>query len=510
MKEIIINGESLTLEQLVLVSVEQALVVIDPTALCQVQKARDYVERLVLDKQSVYGVTTGFGHLCHITISESDIDQLQINLIRSHATGVGQPFDKVSTRAILLLRANTLLKGHSGVRIEVIQLLVDLLNNHIHPVIPQKGSLGASGDLAPLSHLALTLVGEGTCEFSGQIVDSKTALVAANLKPLTLKAKEGLALINGTQVLTAVGALTVYYARQLVVLADLIGALSFEALGGLMDALDPKIHQVRGQSGQIASAEVISIFLAQSENVSHDKSIKVQDPYSLRCMPVIHGASKDAIDYVYSKVNLELNAVTDNPLIFVIEDQVLSGGNFHGQPMALVFDFLAIALAELANASERRIERLVNPALSDHPAFLVKQPGLNSGFMIMQYTAAALVSENKILAHPASVDSIPSSGNQEDHVSMGTIAARKAMEILDNVQHVLAIEWLSAAQAMDLKVQKRMGDGTKIAYDLLRKHIAMVDQDRYMQPDILKAVQLIKDQTLYKSIKRHLRIAKGG
>ncbi len=500
METIKIDGQNLTLEQIIAVSRYDAQVIIDPSTHLRIQKSRDYVDRLVSERKVVYGITTGFGKFSNIVISDDQIEQLQTNLIRSHACGVGNYLSDDVVLATMLLRINALVKGLSGIRLSVLQLMADCINHKIIPLIPEKGSLGSSGDLAPLSHMVLTLLGEGECMYQGRKMISQEALMLCGLTPITLKAKEGLALINGTQVLTAIGALACYDAIQLLKMADISSAMTFEALRGVYDVFDPKVHIARNHQGQMLAACNYLRILEGSRLMTKQGELKLQDSYSLRCLPQIHGASKDAVNYVLDKVNKEINAATDNPLIFTEEDQVISCGNFHGQPMALAFDFLGIAMAEIANASERRIERLVNPSLSELPAFLTHYGGVNSGFMIMQYTAAALVSENKVLAHPASVDSIPSSGNQEDHVSMGTIAARKAYEIIKNARHVIAIEWLCAAQGVDFGHPEYLGKGTKIAHDLLRDHVTALDHDRVMYPDIEKAVQLIIDGDVIRQV----------
>ncbi len=396
------------------------------------------------------------------------------------------------------MRINNLAKGYSGARLVTVQTMIEMLNKRVHPIVPEKGSLGASGDLAPLSHMVLPMIGLGQAEYMGQVMTGKEAMEKAGIPVIELTAKEGLALINGTQVMTAVGALTLYDALNIVKAADIAAALSFEAQNGVVDALDYRLHEIRPHKGQIETAKILSELLAGSKMTTRQGEIRVQDAYSLRCVPQVHGASKDAISYVKEKVETEMNSVTDNPIIFPETKEGISGGNFHGQPMALAFDFLGIALAELANISERRIERLVNPALSGLPAFLVDHGGLNSGYMIVQYSAAALVSENKILAHPASVDSIPSSANQEDHVSMGTIAARKAKEIMENVRRVLATEILCACQGIDLRGNKGLGAGTKIVYREVRKLIPMLKKDRPLYEDINKCEELIINGTITK------------
>lgn len=492
MKTIIVDGNNLTLEQLIQVAREGYTVQISEEASQKVKLSRAYVEKLVKEEQVVYGITTGFGKFSNIVISNGQVEQLQESLIRSHACGVGKHFSEEIVRAIMLLRLNALVKGYSGIRLETLQVLVDMLNKQVHPAIPEKGSLGSSGDLAPLSHMVLVMLGEGEAYYKGQLISGKQAMKDANINTIHLTSKEGLALINGTQVLTAVGAITTYDAIHLMKTADISAALTFEALKGIMDVFDEKVHQVRNHTGQMICSKNLARILEGSGLTTKQGEVKLQDSYSLRCLPQIHGASKDAIEYVYDKVNKEINAATDNPLIFPEDEQVISCGNFHGQPMALAFDFLGIALAEIANSAERRIERLVNPSLSELPAFLTEKGGVNSGFMIMQYTAAALVSENKVLAHPASVDSIPSSGNQEDHVSMGTIAARKAHEILYNTRRVIAIELMTAAQGIEFSNPEKLGKGTKEAYQLIREHIAKLEEDRIMYVDIEKSVELVE------------------
>ena len=500
MKTITIDGNSLTIQELIQVAREGYSVKISEAAIEKVLSSRAYVEKLVKDEKVVYGITTGFGKFSNIVISNGQVEELQQNLIRSHACGVGKHFSEEIVRGIMLLRLNALVKGYSGIRLETLQVLTDMLNKCVHPAIPEKGSLGSSGDLAPLSHMVLVMIGEGQAYYQGKLTTGQAAMSEAKIPTVHLTSKEGLALINGTQVLTAVGAITTYDAIHLMKLADISAALTFEALKGIMDVFDEKVHEVRNHTGQIACAKNIARILSGSGLTTKQGEVKLQDSYSLRCLPQIHGASKDAIDYVLDKVNREINAATDNPLIFPEEDQVISCGNFHGQPMALAFDFLGIALAEIANSSERRIERLVNPSLSELPAFLSEKGGVNSGFMIMQYTAAALVSENKILAHPASVDSIPSSGNQEDHVSMGTIAARKAYEILYNTKCVIAIELITAAQGIDFSDSEKLGKGTKEAYKIIREQIKKLEEDRIMYVDIEKSMGLIESNAILNAV----------
>ncbi|WP_408646598.1 histidine ammonia-lyase [Vallitalea okinawensis] len=504
LKTIYMDGNSLTLEDVIKVARNGIQVDLTDEAIQKVNKAREYVDKIVEEERVVYGITTGFGKFANVVISKDEVKQLQVSLIKSHACGVGQHFGEEVVRAVMLLRANTLAKGNSGIRLETLKTLISMLNKGVHPAIPEKGSLGASGDLAPLSHMVLVMFGEGEAYYEGQLMSGKEAMEKAGIQTIELMAKEGLALINGTQVLTAVGALTTYDAINLAKLADISSALSFEALNGITDALDHKVHEARGHVGQINCAKNLLQILEGSHLTTHQGDIRVQDAYTLRCLPQIHGASKDAINYVRDKVSIEINAVTDNPLIFSDDDQVISGGNFHGQPMALAFDFLGIAIAELANSCERRIERLVNPALSGLPAFLTEKGGLNSGFMIAQYSAASLVSENKVLAHPASVDSIPSSANQEDHVSMGTIAARKAKDILYNTSRVIAIELMASAQALEFSDPTNLGEGTKVAYELVRQEVAKLEEDRIMYVDINKCAELVDQNTIVKAVEEKI------
>ncbi|MCT4605104.1 MAG: histidine ammonia-lyase [Marinisporobacter sp.] len=501
MNRVLIDGNKLTLQEVVNVSRKNFSVALTDEALEKVKKSRAFVDKLVEEEKVVYGITTGFGKFSDVVISKDEAKELQRNLIISHACGVGKHFPEDVVRAVMLLRANALAKGFSGIQPKTLNTLIEMINKGVHPAIPEKGSLGASGDLAPLAHMVLVLIGEGEAYYKGVLMSGKEAMEKAGIEPVALTSKEGLALINGTQVLTAVGALTTYDAKKLCKLADISASLTMEALNGITDPYTERVQQVRPHPGQIIAGKNFLRILEDSERTTKQGEIRVQDAYTLRCLPQIHGASKDAVKYVLDKVNIEINAATDNPLIFEDEEKAISGGNFHGQPMALAFDFLGIAIAELANVSERRIERLVNPQLSGLPAFLTEHGGLHSGFMIAQYAAAALVSENKVLAHPASVDSIPSSANQEDHVSMGTIAARKAREIYYNASRVIAIELLAAAQAIDFeKANKKLGKGTKVVYDKIRNVIKTLHEDRIMCQDINKAADLIDDESILEAV----------
>ena len=500
-----IEKKEILLEDFINVTRKGYKVMISEDTYKGVEKARELVERYVADQKVCYGITTGFGKFSDQVISEDETEALQKNLIMSHSCGVGNPLSIEYVRGIMLLRVVNLCKGHSGVRRITLDTLVEMINKNVTPYIPEKGSLGASGDLAPLSHMVLVMLGLGKAYYKDELLSGKEAMDKANIKILeSLSSKEGLALINGTQVMTSIGAHVTYDALNLMKHLDLAGALSIEALNGIICAFDKKVHKVRPHAGQITTAENIRKILKGSKCITKQGELRTQDPYSLRCIPQIHGASKDAFNFIKTKIEIEMNAVTDNPIIFVEEDEVISGGNFHGQPMALPFDFLGIALSEMANISERRIERLVNPQLNNGlPAFLVENGGVNSGFMIVQYSAASLVSENKVLAHPASVDSIPSSANQEDHVSMGTIAARKAGEILGNARKVIAMEILCACQAIDLKKSDAsLGVMTKEAYKIIRENVKYYNEDRVMYPDIDTVEEIIKNNLIIDSLEK--------
>ncbi|MBU3172551.1 histidine ammonia-lyase [Clostridium estertheticum] len=507
MKEIFLTGNDLTLEEMVSIARRGCKVSIKESALERVKKSRAIIDDIVKNEKAVYGVTTGFGEFCNVSISKEDCRMLQRNLICSHACGYGPRFSNDVVRAIMLLRANALSKGFSGIRPNTLQTLVEMINKGVYPIIPEKGSLGASGDLAPLAHMVLPMIGEGEAEYKGEILPGSIAMERAGITIIELDAKEGLALINGTQVLTATGALATYDAIKLLKTSDIAAALSMEALRGITDAFDPRIHVLRPHPGQLATARNILKLVEGSTYVTRQGEIRVQDAYSLRCIPQIHGASKDAINYVKAQVEMEINSVTDNPIV-TEEGDVISGGNFHGEPMALSFDFLGIGSAEIASVSERRLERLINPQLNDLPAFLAKHGGLNSGFMITQYAAAALVSENKILAHPASVDSIPSSANQEDLVSMGTIAARKARDIVDNATRVVSTEILAACQAIDFRKGAgfKLGMATQEAYNLVRKSVDFIEYDIVMYKDLDRVTELVKSGKLLEAVEKIVEI----
>ncbi|MQL52289.1 histidine ammonia-lyase [Desulfofundulus thermobenzoicus] len=499
-EKVSLDGESLDIEQVVRVARQHAPVFLEPAARLSMEKSRRMVQQIVAEKQVVYGITTGFGKFSNVVISPAQTEQLQKNLVMSHAVGTGEPFDREIVRAVMLLRANTLAKGYSGVRPLVVEHLLQLLNRGVHPVVPEQGSVGASGDLAPLAHVALVLLGLGEAEYRGKRISGAKALAVAGLPPLTLQAKEGLALINGTQLMGAIGCLAVYDAELMAKTASIAAALAVEALDGLVIAFDPRVQRVRPHAGQVRCAAHLRQLLAGGEIASRSAGPRVQDAYTLRCTPQVHGATLDAIDYVRGVLEIEINSATDNPLLFPEEVEVISGGNFHGQPLALALDFLGMAVAELGSVAERRVARLLDPATSGLPAFLTNHGGLHSGLMLTQYTAASLVSENKVLASPACVDSIPTSANQEDHVSMGPIAARKARRIIHNVQQILAIQLLCAAQAIDLGPRRNMGRGTARAYEVIRAEIPFLDRDRVLYPDLQKALALVQGGHLLRAV----------
>ncbi len=501
MKEIVLNGKDLTLESLIRITRNGAQVCASLEAMEDVKKSRALVEELVAGGRPMYGINTGFGRFSEVAIPEEDINLLQIKLILADAAGVGAPLPTDVVRGMLVMRANSLLNGFSGVRPVVINTILDMLNRGVHPVVPEKGSVGSSGDLCPLAHMVLPMIGLGEAEYNGVVMEGAEAMAKAKIPLIELKAKEGLALINGTQCMTSVAAHALADAITLKKTADIVGALTVESLRGIKNAYDPRIQDVRRHLGQKEAAENMLRLLEGSEYVTTQGELRMQDSYSLRCIPQIHGASRLAIDYVASVVENEINAVTDNPIVLVDTGDVFSGGNFHGQPVAIAADTLGIALSELGNISERRIAKLIDPALNHGlPAFLVKHGGINCGFMIPQYAAAALVSENKVLAHPASVDSIPTSAGQEDHVSMGTIGARKAAQILENVRMVLGIELMCAAQALDLQEKRKLGAGTEAAYKVIRGAVEFMEEDRVFYKDQKLAAELIADGTLVKAV----------
>ena len=481
---IVLTGEDLSPADVWEVAVEGASAALADSARGQMRAARTLVEEV--RGEHTYGVNTGFGRFVSAHIPEELTEELQLRLLRSHACGVGEPYPDDVVRAAMLLRANALAKGFSGARIETVELLLECLVRGVLPWVPARGSVGASGDLAPLAHLALPLVGEGQAIVDGELMNGAAALRAVGLEPIRLQSKEGLSLINGTQFMAAMAALGVVRAKRLAATADLACALSLEALQGSRTSFLPAVHRARPLKGQGESADNVWRLLDGSAIIeSHRWCDKVQDAYALRCAPQVHGASRDLLDYVEATVTVELNAATDNPLVLVAEGQIVSAGNFHGQPLAFALDVLAMAVAELANISERRVERLVNPSLSDGlPPFLIEEGGLNSGFMIPQYVAAALVSENKVLAHPASVDSIPTSAGQEDHVSMGNAAGLKALRVLDNVERALAIELLAGTQAIEFLAPLQPGAGVRAVHDVVRSLSPRLTEDRSLSTDI--------------------------
>lgn len=512
MNKVVLTGNDLTLEELVAIARDHAVVEIDPKTIENVKKSRAIVDDIVNNERVVYGVTTGFGSLCKVSIPKDDCTQLQENLIRTHSCGFGNPLGEDEVRAIMAIRINSLVKGVSGIRLETVNTLLAMLNNGVVPMIPEKGSLGASGDLAPLAHMVLPMLGLGRAYYKGELMTGKEAMEKAGVPVIALQAKEGLALINGTTVLTAIGALVTYDAINLLKMADIAGALSLEAHRGIIDAFYDKLHTIRPHKGCLATAKNMRGLVEGSNMITHTAEIRVQDSYTLRCMPQIHGANKDSIAYVKEKVEIEINAATDNPII-TPDGDVISGGNFHGEPMAQPFDFLGIAAAEIGNVSERRVEKLVNHQLNDFPSFLVKHPGLNSGFMITQYACAALASENKVLAHPASVDSITSCENQEDFVSMGTIAARKAREILKNSTRIVATEIMAACQAIDFRKDENaefvLGEGTQVAYDTFREFVNEIELDKEIEiyDELEKATEVVTSGKLLKAVEEKVDLA---
>jgi histidine ammonia-lyase len=496
MAPLTLNGQPLTLSEIESVAAERRSVALASEAIARVAKSRQVIKSILETGQTVYGVNTGFGKLADVRIPADRLAQLQTNLVRSHACGLGEPLSEAESRAMLLLRANVLAKGHSGVRPELVRLLVAMLNAGLHPIIPAKGSVGASGDLAPLAHLALVVIGEGEAIYDGVRQSGAQALAVAGLAPLQLAAKEGLALLNGTQAMTGVGALTVVRATRLAQIADLAGAMSLEALMGTPVAFDGRIHQARPHAGQMASAANLTAILEGSQiresHRSHSVDPRVQDAYCLRCMPQVHGAVRGVLAHVTQILETESGSATDNPLVFPegksgrgTGAEVLSGGNFHGAPLSYAFDYAAIALTDLASISERRIDRLVNPDINEGlPAFLCADAGLSSGYMIAHVTAAALLNECKVLAHPSSTDSVPTSGGKEDHVSMGMTGALKLRQIVENLEHILAIEMMCAAQGLDYRQPLQPGPAVARAHARIRAVVPHLDEDRVPAPDI--------------------------
>jgi histidine ammonia-lyase len=517
-EKLLIDGKSLTLDQIEYFLHNNPDIIISKDSIGRIKKSRALVEKWVDSGESIYGVTTGFGEFSNVRISKENIQQLQKNLILSHAVGCGDSLPPFIVKIMMLLRLNALARGYSGVRLETLELLIKMMKHNIIPVVPSQGSVGSSGDLVQLSHLVLAMIGRGRVQLiknllddnasRAKIIPSKTGLRKFGLQPVTLEAKEGLALINGTQMMTSFAAFIAIRAKKLIKLADTSASLTHEALRATDKAYDARIHKLRPFPGQMTTAKnILSLIKGSEIRKSHlTNDIRVQDAYSIRCVPQIHGASRDAIDYVCSRVNIEINSVNDNPIIFPETSEHIEGGNFHGQSMALAMDFMCIALSELANVSERRIERMVNGALSGLPRFLTNNGGLNSGLMIVQYTAASLVSENKVLSHPASVDSIPTSANQEDHNSMGSIAAQKCYRIMHNLENVLAIEFLTSAQAIEFLKPKKPGKGTSAAYTAIRKVIKPLDGDRLLYDDVKKVAELIQNDILLGAVENEVRL----
>ena len=490
-----LRGQPLTLDQIVAVAHGLEQVTLAAEARARMAASRAVVEKIVEENRTVYGVNTGFGKLSDVRIDREQLGELQLNLVRSHSCGIGKPLSEAEARAMLLLRANVLAAGFSGARPRIVDTLVAMLANGVTPVIPEKGSVGASGDLAPLGHLALAAIGEGEVFFEGERVPSADALKRAGIEPLQLQVKEGLTLLNGTQAMGAVGALALHRAERVARLADVAGAMSLEALKGTPVAFDERIHSARPHVGQVEVAGHLRALLEGSEiRESHlENDPRVQDAYSLRCMPQVHGVVRDALRHARSVVEIESGSATDNPLVFAETGEVLSGGNFHGAPLALAFDYAAIALTDLMSITERRIDRLVNPDANENlPPFLTRQPGTSSGFMMLQVSAVALLSEAKILAHPASVDNVPTDGGKEDHVSMGMTAAVKFRAIVDNAELATAIELITAAQALEFRAPLSPGRGVKAAYEIVRKHVPPAWSDRPMSSDIEKIARAIR------------------
>jgi len=502
---VFIDGHNLNfevLDQVSYASPGEYLVSLTDDSLVKMNQARQFVFDIVAAGRPVYGINTGFGALANKHIQQNDLEKLQLNLIRSHCTGVGRPLSKEIVRAMMLIRINCLAAGHSGVNPEIVSLILDFLNHHITPVIPEKGSVGASGDLAPLSHLALALIGESTVEYQGKIVSSKFAISSINKTPAQLGPKDGLALINGTALMTALGALAVIKADNLMKTADIIGCLTLDALQGSKRPYDHKISAVKPHPGQVDCCNNLNKLLENSEIIiSHLNCGKIQDPYSLRCIPQIHGACRQTLNHSAQVIEIELNSITDNPLLFIDCQEVISGGNFHGEALALCMDYLAMGLAEICSVSERRVEKMMNPAFSDLPAFLTKNSGLNSGLMIAHVTTAALCSENKYLCHPASVDSIPTSTDKEDHVSMGVTAGRKLHEVIFNTEKCLAIELLCNTQALEFHRPLKSSPSLEAVYGLIRKHVPPVIEDRVLSNDIDRISRLISNKEIVKSVR---------
>jgi histidine ammonia-lyase len=490
-----LNGQALTLEQIAAVAIGDEHVAISLSARPRIDASRELIEQIVARDAVVYGVNTGFGKLSDVRVPQDELKQLQLNLVRSHACGIGEPLSEPEVRAMMLLRANVLTLGFSGIRSDVIELLCEMLNRRMHPVVPEKGSVGASGDLAPLAHLALSVIGEGEAFFKNERMATAEALRRAKLRPVELEAKEGLALLNGTQAMHAVGGLALLRAQRLARVADVSGAMSLEALKGTPVAFDPRLQEARPHPGQKATAEHLLSLMEGSEiRESHlNDDPRVQDAYSLRCMPQVHGAVRGALTHCEEVLLIESASATDNPLVFADSGEVISGGNFHGAPLAFAFDYAAIAITDLMSISERRADRLVNPDKSEGlPAFLAQRPGVESGFMIAHVAAASLVNEARVLAHPASIDNITTSGGKEDHVSMGMTSALKLRSIVDLAENVLAIELLAAAQGLEYRRPLKAGRGVERTFAAVRKVATPLTQDRALSGDIARVAEAIR------------------
>lgn len=492
-----LNGQRLALTDIAAVAFGNATVEISAAARSRIQDSRKVIDEIIKRDTVVYGVNTGFGKLADVRIPHEQLRELQLNLVRSHACGIGQPLSEPEVRAMMLLRANVLTLGFSGIRLEIIQMLCEMLNRGVHPVVPEKGSVGASGDLAPLAHLALSLIGEGEAFFQGERMESSKALQLAKLEPVHLEAKEGLALLNGTQAMHAVGGLSILRAQRLARVADVAGAMTLEALKGTPAAFDPRLQDARPHAGQKAVADHLLFLLKGSEiRQSHLKNDpRIQDAYSLRCMPQVHGAIRGALAHCEDVLHIESGSATDNPLVFIESGDVISGGNFHGAPLALSLDYAAIAVTDLMSISERRIERLLNPDLNEGlPAFLARHPGTQSGFMIAHVAAAALLSEAKVLAHPASIDNVPTSAGKEDHVSMGMTSALKLRSIVDLAENLLAIELLTGAEGLEHRRPLKAGAGVERAFAAVRKISPPLTQDRSLSGDIARMAEAVRQE----------------
>lgn len=506
MRKLVIDGVNLSYDQIVDVAInspKDIQVSVSTESREKIIASREYVKKIVDKNKPVYGINTGFGALSDVHIPKEDLAKLQVNLIRSHCTGVGAPFSREVTRAIMLLRANCLASGFSGVNPDAIDLILDFLNHDIIPVVPSKGSVGASGDLAPLSHIALCLIGEGQVVFEGKTVKSDFAIHQIGKEPISLGPKDGLALINGTAVMAALGSLAIHKADKIMKYADIVAALTCDGVRGTLRAYDERIHKLKPHPGQIASASNLRTLLSESQVMnSHEECGKVQDPYSLRCVPQVHGACRQTLKHIKEVFSYELNAVTDNPLIFIQDDDVISGGNFHGEAIAMAMDYLAMGVAEICNISERRVEKMMNPVFSELPAFLIESSGLNSGLMIAHVTAAALTSENKYLCHPASIDSIPTSTDKEDHVSMGVTSGRKLLEVIDNAYSCIAIEFLCASQALEFQRPNKSSTALEAVHAIIRKHVPFIEEDRVFNIDIENIRKLMETDEILNAVEK--------